>query len=288
VLTPDTAEELDAEPLYRDFLRPNGIGWATGTHIALPTGDVLSFNMERRFDRGPVERHFVAALDAVRPHLARAAMVGARLQLTKADTAVKTLSMLGMPAAVLGSRGQMLAVNQLLESLVPTLVQDRQDRLHLADVTADQILGQTLSHVREKRGPGVQSFPVSDDAGSPVAIAHVLPVTGDARDLFARSSTVLVIMPVDAGRAPSAGLLRALFDLTTGEARVALALADGRTIGEAAQELGISRETARTHLRSIFAKTGVSRQSGLMRKMSGVTLPGLREAEVRDDDRDIL
>jgi DNA-binding CsgD family transcriptional regulator len=215
-------------------------------------------------------------------------MVGARLQLTKADTAVKTLSMLGMPAAVLGSRGQMLAVNQLLESLVPTLVQDRQDRLHLADVTADQILGQTLSHVREKRGPGVQSFPVSDDAGSPVAIAHVLPVTGDARDLFARSSTVLVIMPVDAGRAPSAGLLRALFDLTTGEARVALALADGRTIGEAAQELGISRETARTHLRSIFAKTGVSRQSGLMRKMSGVTLPGLREAEVRDDDRDIL
>ncbi|MBT1155103.1 hypothetical protein J1C56_05820 [Aminobacter anthyllidis] len=77
-------EELQSEPIYRDFLRPRGMGWAAGTHIPIPTGDVLSFNLERTTARGPFERPYVEALDRLRPHIARAAMVGARIGLEKA------------------------------------------------------------------------------------------------------------------------------------------------------------------------------------------------------------
>src|SRR5262245_27456171 len=31
-------DELDKEPLYRDFLRPQGIGWTVGTVLPIPTG----------------------------------------------------------------------------------------------------------------------------------------------------------------------------------------------------------------------------------------------------------
>jgi DNA-binding CsgD family transcriptional regulator len=42
-------------------------------------------------------------------------------------------------------------------------------------------------------------------------------------------------------------------------------LGDGLTLDEAAHALSISRNTARAHLRSIFAKTGVTRQTMLVR-----------------------
>ncbi len=42
-------------------------------------------------------------------------------------------------------------------------------------------------------------------------------------------------------------------------------LADGRSTEEVAQALGIRLNTVRVHLRAIFAKTGVDRQSALVR-----------------------
>ncbi|MNG23881.1 hypothetical protein D3C84_1085400 [compost metagenome] len=44
-----------------------------------------------------------------------------------------------------------------------------------------------------------------------------------------------------------------------------LLLANGLTLDEASEELGISRNTARAHLRSTFSKTGVTRQTMLVR-----------------------
>ena len=56
-----------------------------------------------------------------------------------------------------------------------------------------------------------------------------------------------------------------LFDLTPVETRLALAIANDATLDEAAALLDIRRNTARTHLRSIFAKVGVQRQASLLR-----------------------
>jgi DNA-binding CsgD family transcriptional regulator len=55
----------------------------------------------------------------------------------------------------------------------------------------------------------------------------------------------------------------ARFELTMAQARLALFLAEGGTVNEYAQFMGIKTSTVRTHLKSIFAKTGVSRQTEL-------------------------
>ena len=60
-------------------------------------------------------------------------------------------------------------------------------------------------------------------------------------------------------------VLRELFRLTPREAELALALALGASPRQAATELRISTETARTYLRRIFRKTRVSRQADLVR-----------------------
>jgi DNA-binding CsgD family transcriptional regulator len=55
-----------------------------------------------------------------------------------------------------------------------------------------------------------------------------------------------------------------LYGLTFAEARLANLLMDGKTLNNCACELGICRSTARDHLRSLFKKTRVHRQSQLV------------------------
>jgi DNA-binding CsgD family transcriptional regulator len=59
-------------------------------------------------------------------------------------------------------------------------------------------------------------------------------------------------------------LLRCHFGLTPAEARLALHLVAGETLRSAEVKLSISYETARTHLKNIFDKTGTCRQAELL------------------------
>ena len=84
--------------------------------------------------------------------------------------------------------------------------------------------------------------------------------------------------------APAA--LAKLFGLTPAEASFAVLLGDGLTLDEAAAEQGIARNTARAHLRSIFAKTGVSRQTMLVRLIvTSLAQLGLARGAVIRDER---
>ena len=58
--------------------------------------------------------------------------------------------------------------------------------------------------------------------------------------------------------------LRELFELTLTESRIAACLANGLSVQDSAERLGIAINTVRAHLRAVFAKTGVCRQSQLV------------------------
>ena len=64
-----------------------------------------------------------------------------------------------------------------------------------------------------------------------------------------------------------ARIAKDLFNFTPAETALALELANGLSLEEAAENLGIMRNTARAHLRAIFSKTGVRRQAELVRVM---------------------
>ena len=64
---------------------------------------------------------------------------------------------------------------------------------------------------------------------------------------------------------PPVRLAQQLFQLTPAETALAIQMANGLSLEEAAEVLGIRRNTARAHLRSIFSKTGVRRQTELVR-----------------------
>lgn len=62
--------------------------------------------------------------------------------------------------------------------------------------------------------------------------------------------------------------------LSPQEARVTLLLIDGGTVATCAEQLGLAESTIRSHLKSVFAKTGLNRQaqlSSLLQNNSGMS-----------------
>ncbi len=66
----------------------------------------------------------------------------------------------------------------------------------------------------------------------------------------------------------SVDLLIQIYKLTPKEAAMAAELSRGKSVEQAAAEMSITYETARTHLRRIFSKTGTSRQTELLLLMA--------------------
>ncbi len=144
-------EELDEEPLWRDWFRPRGLGWGAGTTVPLPTGECVYLALNRSFRRGPVETEFIQEVDVYRPHLARAIVVSARLQLERARAASETLALLGLPGLVLNDGGRVMAANALCEQRKDLLIWRAQDRVALTDGAASALLNQSIAAMRAGR-----------------------------------------------------------------------------------------------------------------------------------------
>lgn len=258
-------EEWSSEPVLVEFMHPRGIGWGAATAISVPNGDLLMFDVERRIEAGPVDTTTIARLDELRPHLARSGMLAARFAFERARAVATALESIGLPAAVLGHRGAIVAANELFSPLIPSVVMDRRERTTLANSSADALFAAALNNQAES----VCSVAIPAIETSPATIAHLIPVRRQARDVFSLAKFILVLTPVVPADVPAAELLQGLFDLTAAEARVARRIAQSETVETIAQKLGVSRETVRTQLKAVLSKTGTARQTDLALLLTG-------------------
>jgi len=265
-------EEMNADPAYQ-YMRSKGIGWCTGTTIAVPSGDVLIFSWERRFHEGPFERSVVRAQDPLRPHLARASLIAGRLALERARNAAEALGSIGLPAAVLSRSQRLTFVNELFQALVPRVIQDRRERVAFVDTKADALLADALRCLKTSNSKARSSIPVRATETTPAFIAHLVPIVGAANDIFSSCSSLMVITVVVASGSPSEAIIKGLFELSPAEARIAAKIVNGATIRQIAVETGVAVGTVRKQLKSIFAKTGVTRQADLVGMLRGSVLP---------------
>ena len=268
----ETEQEMAADPFYHELLFPNGLGWGAGTAMPLPTGETLYLTVERFRSRGPVEAPIIEQLDALRPHLARSALMSARLQLERARVASETLALLGLPALVFDYQGRVLAANGLIEALTDQIRWQAQDRLSLKDSSANILFQQAIAALDVKGAMPVLSFASRGDPASAAMVVHIVPIRGVSRDVFARCAGVLVMTPVTLPQAPPIELVQSLFDLTPAEARVARSLTTGETVETIASRGGVSQNTVRTQLRGVLEKTGCSRQAEVVALLSGIAI----------------
>ncbi|MFG6082145.1 helix-turn-helix transcriptional regulator [Paracoccus litorisediminis] len=267
-----THEEIARDPFYTEFCPAVGLGWGAGTLIRSPAGEMIVCSIDRREALGPFDLGVVQYLDLMRPHLARAGLIAARLQLQRASTAANTLCLLGLPATVLNASGRVLSANDLMGNLASHVGIGAFNRLHFTDRNANTLLEQTLDAWREQAPGTVSSIPIqSADAG--VILGHLVPVRRAAHDIFGGACLIVIFTPVARSSAPSEAILNGLFDLTPAEARVAKSVASGGSLRTIATDLGVSYETVRGQLKSTFAKTGTHSQSELTSLFGSLSAP---------------
>lgn len=78
-----------------------------------------------------------------------------------------------------------------------------------------------------------------------------------------------------AGQLPGPGRLGELYGLTPAEANVACEFAMGYSYKEVARRLNISEDTVRAHIKQIYHKTRVNRQSDLVRLILSMSTSGV-------------
>ena len=76
---------------------------------------------------------------------------------------------------------------------------------------------------------------------------------------------MILISDPEKGREDIGAALKQLYGLTGSEVNVRLSLAAGKDTSSIADELLVSRQAVRFHLKNIFAKTRVKRQGELIR-----------------------
>jgi|GEM_PF-1916140 len=145
-------------------------------------------------------------------------------------------------------------------------------RLRASYAAEDRKLQQTIKEVIRSVADGetmvTRGLSLSRPSGERSLGIIVQPIQGDIREGQSVAPSVAVyVRDPEAAAEVEGELLSQLFDLTPAEAAVVSRLTTGLSLGDAASSLDISRNTARAHLRSIFSKSGITRQSELIRLM---------------------
>lgn len=266
-----TLEQLRADHCNA-FLSVADLAGQVGTIVPMPTGETVLFTLERTVGMEVYTMDDVQRLDTIRPHLARASLIAARLRLQEAQSTVAGLAALGLAAAIVSERGRVLAVNDVFEKEADFLKPGAFGQLRVTDRQLDRRIRVAFAEQAEAGRRALRSIPVpAEDGGRGPAVVHLVPLLRHARDVFDMASTLVVVTGLSSdAQVPDDAILRGLFDLTAAEAGVAAALARGREIKEIAAERGIGVTTVRTHLAQVFNKTGTGHQAQLVALLKGV------------------
>ena len=117
-----------------------------------------------------------------------------------------------------------------------------------------------LARRLELQTPRGDAVRVRHPSGERDWLLQIFPV-----DQRMAGAAVIFILSSEDTSAPTESDLAGLFGLSPMQTRIALRLFEGQESGEIGEKLGITRNTLNTHLRRLFMKLGVSRQTELMR-----------------------
>jgi DNA-binding CsgD family transcriptional regulator len=264
--------------LYTGWLLPLGIrhivqAVIAGQTTSIPQGNITYLTIGRNEAVGPYSDTDMAQLTSLLPHLDQAIEIYAVIcrERVSSQGALRALDMLEVGAILIDQERRILAMNATAQQLLDRSGADRSElneALSLYNGHDLQYPALPSQHTETPDAP-VNSCGITIICGRygehPLMIARrTLPSALLSTDLPAPAEIVF-LAEADRRTNLDATTIRQLYGLTPAEASVAVLLAQGQHLDEAAEVLKITVNTARTHLKRIFDKTNTERQTDLVR-----------------------
>jgi len=213
-------------------------------------------------------------LETLAPHLKRALRIFVQYAQAWRERSVyqTVIDRIGIGVVLVDPKGMVMATNEVGQEILAAGdgLMVTNGRLTARDAATARSLESFVRAGAEAQTDPVQTHgqPLAvsrEDASAPLTvIVHPGPSVQPVNAPLRRSAIVVMRDP-ERRASVSAHVVGQLFGLTPAEATLATLLAQGADLDEAATELGIRRNTARSQLQSIFMKTNAKRQSELVR-----------------------
>lgn len=266
--------------IYKDFLAPLNVRYYLGADVGGGDEPSCRLRISRPAAGGPFGSAEKSLCQLLLPHLKSAVRLRNLIDVAEAERRLYsgTLERLSVGAVILDKKGRVLRSNLAADEILAG-----RDGLSVVNGTLqasfgsenrelhrliEQAIGgesRTEPHVAEG-----MSLSRSSGRANLGIVVRSAPLT-EWSESGSRPAAVVIIRDVEHKLQASHATLKRLYGLTPAESALALQLLDGLTVDEASEQLHISRNTARCQLRAIFAKTGVTRQTELLRLLlSGV------------------
>lgn len=260
-------ETLARAPYAQDFYFRMGERWLAGAVASSDPRYEVSLVFNRSQDQARFDADVKRLIGDLLPHVRRAAALAA-------DGAVQGRLERGIGEALGASERPVWLVdatlriqwsNRAAEAMMRQdgLFAGRGGRLALSDTGDDSRLAALVRSAanRKLEGASAKSLLLQGEAGA--LELEIMPATVPDAALRGAQALAMVMGRAIGLKSDADKILRETIGLTATEARLAVEVARGAELEEISAARGISNETVRTQLRSVYLKSGTSRQAGL-------------------------
>lgn len=275
--------DLLASRWYRDAVAPFGIMDSLTVFLAKAKDRLGVASLFRTDDAPPYDDADIRLLGLLAPHIRRAVMIAEMLdaRTIERDMLSATLDRLSVGVVLTDATARIVHKNEAAGRYLDsgTALRRNADFLSARVPEAANELAKAIklatsgTTVDIPRSGIVVALPAAQ--GRDLA-AWVLPLdSGLRKDLgatFAARAAVFIRELGDTAPFPAELFVRR-YAITPAECRLLMLIVQGMTVAEAADTLGISLATAKTHLGRLFAKTETQRQSDLVRLAMSALAP---------------
>ncbi|MDX1496857.1 MAG: helix-turn-helix transcriptional regulator [Salinisphaeraceae bacterium] len=281
--------EFKKSIFFQEWCQPQGLGYFAGAYLMLDESMALRIAIQGTLERGQYQPETLADIQMLMPHLERATRINKSFvdMESRAKAMQSSLDRSGNALILLNRQQEIIHCNEAAMGLMQDGIEQRQSKLLVKDPDARQLLD----------GAILASFAMLDMSRSEVLqggfhvslprrertplTAYVTPVRVTGTPEYGPFQGEMVrIQFVDPEQKfeLDARQLEQVLGLTQAEARVAACLCHGDAVPQISDQLGISQFTVRDHIKSIYRKLDVNRQSEFVARAYSALRPGFSTA----------
>jgi len=266
-------ESFKSTEFFNDFAGPQRMDHAVGVIPVKNQSRIAVLGIHRPDHVGHYQAHEIALLDMLVPHLQRAFQINSYLfQLTDETNATReTLHHLSIGIILVDATGTPVFTNRQAEAIIAeghglSITRNGLQASSWVDTQALRKLIFDANKAVQKTGGALAI--ATPSSSQPLSVL-VTPINKENDFGFGidmpQATAALFIGLAGQQQDFSAKVLNQLYGLTYAEARLAIALANGHSLEKIAEQFKVSKNTIRNQLKSCFQKTGVNRQTELVK-----------------------
>jgi DNA-binding CsgD family transcriptional regulator len=261
-------DRIKRHPYYQEFLAPHGLRWFAGVRVASGE-DLWCLSIQRTIEQGPFSEAEKRQFAELSNRLSASAALARALGAATAAGALQAFEVSGKAVVLINRHGEAYRLNKSAEELLRGDIRIERRRLVASDPGATAAINCALHELMWQRIGGGLSQPIPlPRRGKRPILAYPIKLANLAANALADCQALVILIDLEKQPKTSEAALRTTFNMTAAEARLAGRLAAAESLEFATEQIGISKETGRNQLKSIFLKVGVKRQSELVAVLS--------------------